>query len=267
MEAAIWYTGRQNRRLHGWIHASCWKQGIEAAIADRQIIGQSSHTNLAMTWTDYKKPYDSVSHSWILECLRLYRIYRRLVTFIRQLMSHWRKKSITDITIKCCIYQRDALAPLLFCIRRNPLNVLLDKTAYGYRLKGGTIINHPYVDNINLYARMSRTSAHWCISLGCLVLTFAWQSGKVRTPHCQQRQGEERQWNQPTRGSNDDLDESYKYLGMLQSFSNVEEVHCKATSKYRNRESSGRKLSSKNKVTAINTFAVPVIRYSAAVVR
>ena len=62
----------------------------------------------------------------------------------------------------------------------------------------------------------------------------------------------------------DDIDESYKCLGILQSFgNNYEEVRCKATSEYRNRVS---KLSSKNKVTAINTFAVPVIRYPAAVV-
>ena len=70
-------------------------------------------------------------------------------------------------------------------------------------------------------------------------------------------------------GQIDDIDESYKYLGILQSFSNNnEEVRCKATSEYRNRVRRvlRSKLPSKNKVTAINTFAVPVIRYPAAVV-
>ena len=34
----------------------------------------------------------------------------------------------------------------------------------------------------------------------------------------------------------DDIDESYKYLGILQSFvNNDEEIRCKATSEYRNR--------------------------------
>ena len=67
-------------------------------------------------------------------------------------------------------------------------------------------------------------------------------------------------------GHIDDIDESYKYLGILQSFgNNDEEVLCKATSKYRNRVRRvlRSKLSNKNKVTAINTFAVPVIRYPA----
>ena len=31
-------------------------------------------TNLAMAWNDYKNAYDSVPHSWILECLKPYKI-------------------------------------------------------------------------------------------------------------------------------------------------------------------------------------------------
>ena len=64
----------------------------------------------------------------------------------------------------------------------------------------------------------------------------------------------------------DDIDESYKYLGILQSFSNNnEEVCCKATSEYGNRVKRvwRSKFSSNNKVTTINTFAAPVIRYPA----
>ena len=63
-------------------------------------------------------------------------------------------------------------------------------------------------------------------------------------------------------GQIDDINKSYKYLGILQLFgNNDEEVSCKATSEYRNRVRQVRrsKLSSKNKVTAINTFAVLVI--------
>ena len=49
---------------------------------------------------------------------------------------------------------------------------------------------------------------------------------------------------------------------------NDEEVRCKTISEYRNRvrRALRSKLSSKNKVTAINTFAVPFTRYPATVV-
>ena len=72
-----------------------------------------------------------------------------------------------------------------------------------------------------------------------------------------------------SKGQIDDIDESCKYFGILQSFSNNDKgVCCKATSKYRNqvRRLLRSKLSSKNKGAAISTFAVPVTRYPAAVV-
>ena len=41
-----------------------------------------------------------------------------------------------------------------FCIVFNPLSVLLDKSAYGYRFKGGTHINGLlYMKDIKLYAK------------------------------------------------------------------------------------------------------------------
>ena len=91
---------------------------------------------------------------------RLYNINNRVVAFIKQSMTHWRttlsanSKNIADITIKCGIYQGDALSPLLFCIALNPLSAILDKSTYGYRFKSGTTINHLlYMDDIKLYAK------------------------------------------------------------------------------------------------------------------
>ena len=54
----------------------------------------------------------------------------------------------------------------------------------------------------------------------------------------------------------DDIDQSYKYFGILQLFGN----------EYRNlvRRVLRSKLSSKNKVTTVNTFDVPVIQYPVA---
>ena len=40
---------------------------------DRAVIKvKSRNKNLAMTWRDYKKAYDLVPHSWIIECLDLF---------------------------------------------------------------------------------------------------------------------------------------------------------------------------------------------------
>ena len=37
---------------------------------------KSTNKNLAMAWIDYKKAYDMVPHSWIIECLYLFRSSR-----------------------------------------------------------------------------------------------------------------------------------------------------------------------------------------------
>ena len=52
------------------------------------------HTNFGMTWIDYKKAYDTVSHSWILESLELVQVSENIVEFIRKSM----KKYNTELT-------------------------------------------------------------------------------------------------------------------------------------------------------------------------
>ena len=97
-------------------------------------------------------------------------------------MSHWsttlsaNSKSIADVTIKCSIYQRDALSRLLFCIALNPLSALLDKSFYGYRFKSGTYINHLlYMDDIKLYAKNEQDTD----SLILLTRVFSFDIGKT----------------------------------------------------------------------------------------
>ena len=36
------------------------------------------HTNLAMAWIDYRKAYDMVPHSWIIECLEIFGVARNV---------------------------------------------------------------------------------------------------------------------------------------------------------------------------------------------
>ena len=46
--------------------------------------------NLSTAWIDYKKAFDSVTHSWILKCLQMYKIHPVLMTFIEECMSQWK---------------------------------------------------------------------------------------------------------------------------------------------------------------------------------
>lgn len=59
---------------------------------------------------------DSMHSTWILGCLKLYKINRTLQAFIRNSMRMWcttlevNFKSIAKVAIKCRIYQGDALS-------------------------------------------------------------------------------------------------------------------------------------------------------------
>ena len=45
---------------------------------------------LAMALIDYKKAYDMVPHSWIINCLKMNRISHEVINFIDKTMKTWR---------------------------------------------------------------------------------------------------------------------------------------------------------------------------------
>ena len=104
------------------------------------------HKNLAMAWVDYKKAYDMMQHSWILESIKLINISESVIKFIQGSMSKWKTKltacgeSLREVDLKRGIFQGDSLSPLLFVICMMPLSDVLRKMTPGYTL-GSVKIN------------------------------------------------------------------------------------------------------------------------------
>ena len=46
------------------------------------------YTNLEIAWIDYKKAYDTIPHSWILESPELVQVFENIVQFIRRSMKN-----------------------------------------------------------------------------------------------------------------------------------------------------------------------------------
>jgi len=118
--------------------------------------------NLSTAWIDYKKAFDSVPHSWILKCMKLYKVHPIITHFIESSMSKWKTNMILThnegtletgpISIKRGIFHGDSLSPPLFTMTLNPISRELQKTGYGYQLDQQTKINHLfYVDDLKLY--------------------------------------------------------------------------------------------------------------------
>ncbi|XP_068684755.1 uncharacterized protein [Montipora foliosa] len=78
------------------------------------------HKNLAMAWIDYRKAYDMVPHSWIVECLEMFGIAENVKKFLIDSMKTWKTEltssgeSLGVIHIRRGIFQGDSLSPLLF---------------------------------------------------------------------------------------------------------------------------------------------------------
>ena len=59
---------------------------------DRAVIKEvkSRNKNLAMAWIDYKKAYDMVPHSWIIECLNLFGVAENIKSLLVNTMEKWK---------------------------------------------------------------------------------------------------------------------------------------------------------------------------------
>ena len=98
--------------------------------------------NLSTAWIDYMKVFDSVPYSWILICLKMYKVNPLLITFIEENMSQWKtnmtpvyKDGILEagpIRIMRGIFHGGSLRPLLFTMPLNLLSQELQKTGYGF---------------------------------------------------------------------------------------------------------------------------------------
>ena len=60
-------------------------------LIDKMVLNdcKKRHTNLGMAWIDYKKAYDMILHSWILERLGLVQVAENIVEFFRKSMKNW----------------------------------------------------------------------------------------------------------------------------------------------------------------------------------
>ena len=86
------YYSLTSRRLFPDEQKGCHKGSrgrTELLYIDQHILNESKtrRKNLAMAWLDYKKAYDMVPQSWILHCLKMYKISHEVINFIEQTMK------------------------------------------------------------------------------------------------------------------------------------------------------------------------------------
>ena len=236
--------------------------------------------NLAMSWIDYKKAYDMVPYSWIIERLDLFvveNIKSLLVNSMakRKVMLCSGNSELGEVEIKQGIFQGDSLSSLLFVLALIPLSLTLRKVkaAYGFSESKEKINHLLFMDDLKLYSRSEKgldslvhTVLVFSEDIGmefgvekCAILVM--EKGKtVKSVGIELPDGKAIKSLQDT---------SYKYLGILEADKFLEEkMKLNVSKEYirRLRNVLKSKLNGGNLVRRVNTWAVSLIRYSAAFV-
>lgn len=271
----------------------------ELLIIDTVISKQAKikNKNISIAWIDYAKAYDSTPHSWLLEILQIYKIDESVIEFLKCAMTSWRTSlslklpnsssdnhndnnneiRTEEIHLKNGIYQGDSLSSLWFCLALNPISHQLNTHPYGYKLnksEESRITHSFYMDDLKLYAQnesqlqnqleiVSSVSRDICMSFGlekCKVLNI--KRGRItHTNNIQLSDNTELQ--------SLENDQTYKYLGMQQNLNiNESESKDQFIQKFIKRVKiiMNTELYCRNKIQAINAWAVPTITYTFAII-
>ena len=237
-------------------------------------------TNLGMAWIDYRKAFDMVPHSWILECMSMFGIAKNMEEFLKNSMANWKTElfvygqSLGQVNIKRGIFQGDSLSPLLFVLCMIPLTLLLRQTKAGYQFKGRhEKINHLLcMDDLKLYGKDEAQIDSLVKSVYTFSTDIGMEFGLTKCGVIILKRGKVVKLDGivlPTREVMKTIDdEGYKYLGILELDEIMEErMKDKFMNEYyrRLRLVLKSKLNGRNKFQAVNTWAVSLLRYGAGV--
>ena len=230
-----------------------------------------------MAWIDYKKAYDMVPQSWIIHCLKMYKISHEVINFIEQTMQTWRVeltaggRSIAETKIQRGIFQGDALSPLLFIIAMMPLNHILRKCTAGYKLSRSQEVNHlMYMDDIKLFAKNKKELETLINAVRIYSQDIGIEFGIGKCAMLVMKSGKQHMTDGIELPNYDKIrtleeNETYKYLDILEA-DTIKKVQMKDTIRKeylrRTRILLETKLFSRNLIKGINTWAVPLVRYS-----
>ena len=248
---------------------------------DKQILREvkSKRKNIAMGWIDYRKAFDIVPHSWMLECLQMFKVAENVSCLVSNSMKSWKvemsygRETLAEVNNRRGIFQGDSFSPLLFVIALIPLTLILRKCKNGNTFsRTKEKINHLlYMDDLKIFAKeeacldaLIQTVRVFSSDIGmefgiekCAILIM--KRGKVSISN-----GIKLSCDDVIKALN--AEEGYKYLGVLESDTIMKtEMKSKISKEYfrRVRKVLETRLNSRNLMKGIKTWAASLIRYSA----
>ena len=254
----------------------------ELLLIDKMVLKNCKRrkTNLYMGYIDYRKAYDMVPHSWILSSMKMLGVAENILKVVKASMDQ-SKVELTHngetlglVDIKRGIFQGDSLSPLEFIMSMIPLTLLLRKDRSGYEMEKGKMkISHRlYMDDIKLFAKSEEQLQSLIQSVKQYSDDIKMEFGLDKCAVIKMKKGKRESFSGitlPDGGKFEEVEKKgYKYLGILEAHAILHNtMKKKVTEEYirRTRKILKSTIDGKKTITAINTWAVPVIRYGAGI--
>lgn len=251
---------------------------IDALLVDSLVVEDAKVRGLALStaWFDYQKAFDRVPHHWLRQMLAAIKAPAEIQRCISTLIPLWRScfecgRGRTSVQVnleyKRGLFQGDSLSPLLFCLSIAPLSFALRKETMGYVVRSGNSLTHSFfMDDLKLYARgrkrlvesmkvVERVSGSVGMKLGFEKCAVAHRSKSDMELEPVAAEARYRLAEQQS---------PYCYLGIHQVFNadcKTLRENLKKTYVKRLRRIWKSRLTGKEKVKAVNMWAVSIFRY------
>lgn len=240
---------------------------------------QIKQRNLHVAYIDYTKAFDSTPHEWLLKSLNIYKISPKLIRTLECMMSKWRttiqlnNSILGAVEIRRGIFQGDSLSPMWFCLALNPLSTIIKQSNLGFKLRvnrQNKISHLLFMDDLKLYAETENQlySMLNTVSIFSNDINMSFGIDKCGIISASKGVVKASQEFQGIQGL--EIGEVYKYLGIAQNL-RIEHTKLKEqfAEKYKKRVTKilNTKLAGRNMITAINSWAVPVLTYSFGILK
>ena len=249
-------------------------------LIDKAVMLQARNRNLAMAWVDYKKAYDMVPHSWLLEVTEMMGVAGNVRGMMEKSMEKWQTELsvngeiLGSVDIKRGIFQGDSFSPLLFVMIMIPLSMILQDLNKGFKFgNNGEKINHLlFMDDLKLYANSENDLNVLVNEVYAYSKDISMEMGMEKCATLITRKGKRERSDGVELPSGEVMkdvsEEGYKYLGVLQNESMMNRVmKARIKEEYLRRVKllAKSKLYARNLIDGINCWAIGVVRYSGGI--
>ena len=261
------------------------KKGVwgttEQLLLNKTILKEvkSKKRNLYTVWLDYRKAFDSVPHQWLIRALKLAKVPNKIINAIQNLTRIWstnlylqgsEEVIVSDIIeFLRGIFQGNSLSVVLFNLSVNPLSFLLrNLKGYAAGTERFTNITHNFfVDDLKLYGSTLNNIKKLLDIATTFSRDIGMQFGIDKCADININNGKQTICKTPLEMNGLVIqpvaeEDTYRYLGQDENIEYVGHINKDRVTKElysRCRKIWSSELSSYNKTTAHNTFAVSVI--------